>query len=92
MIQDKHKGSEYINKVYIENKDDGMWEVEHTIIHRTSDDLESWEERKVIFMGKNKKLEEAIAEAAVLAHFYLESVQYNLFTEPTEIQEGDVVH
>jgi len=91
-MTDEHKGSEYINKVYVEHKDDGMWEVEHTVTQRISDDLEDWEERKVVFMGKHKKMEEAIAEAAVLAHFYLESIEYNLFAEPDEVPEGKIVH
>jgi hypothetical protein len=83
-----HKAVKYQTELYVEKQDNGWWHAIQTISQEVTDDLEEWEEKVVKFEAKDSKLEKAIAEAAILATFYLESINYDLFSAELDLEEG----
>ena len=79
-ILGKHEGVSYTTTLLVEKQKNGEWLVTQTITQKISDDLETWEERITKFEAKGFKLDKTVAEAAVLATLYLESVNYDLFS------------
>ena len=75
----EHIGAVYGTELTIKKQDNGEWRAVQRVTQKISDDLDSWEERMVDFEAKDRNLERAVAEAAILATLYLESINYDLF-------------
>ena len=88
-ILGEHTGAIYSTELYVEKRENGEWFVRQTVTQKVSDDLEKWEECTVNFEAKDKILEKAVADAAVLATLYLESINYDLFSADLELTEGE---
>jgi hypothetical protein len=84
-----HRAMEFTTKILMEERNDGEWLVRQSITQRVSDDMKTWDERTADFEAKDRLLDKALAEAAVLATLYLESVNYDLFTIDVEMDEGE---
>ncbi len=90
-ILGEHTGVIYSTELYVERRENGEWFVRQSVTQKVSDDLVTWEEAVVNFEAKDRKLEKAVAEAAVLATLYLESINYDLFSADLETKEGEYV-
>jgi hypothetical protein len=88
-ILGEHKGAIYSTELYVEKLENEEWFVRQSITQKVSDDLETWEECTVNFEAKDRLLEKAVADAAVLATLYLESINYDLFSADLELNEGE---
>lgn len=88
-IMGDHIGVRYSTELLVEKKENGEWFVTQIVTQRVSDDLEVWDERVTKFEAKGFKLERTIAEAAVLATLYLESINYDLFSIDIDLREGE---
>lgn len=88
-ILGEHIGVSYTTSLLVEKQENGEWLVTQTIVQKVSDDLETWEERTINFEAKGFKLDKTIAEAAVLATLYLESIKYDLFSAGLALEEGE---
>ena len=88
-ILGEHRGAIYSTELYVEKLENGEWFIRQSITQKVSDDLETWEECVVNFEAKDRLLEKAIADAAVLATLYLESINYDLFSADLELNEGE---
>ena len=75
-----HIGMEYSTNISMRKQSNGEWLVVQSVIQKRSDDLETWDERREDFTAKDKQLEQAIGEAAVLATLFLESINYDIFS------------
>lgn len=86
-----HNGMVYATSIYMEKQETGEWLIKQSVTQRRSDDLKIWDERNVEFEAKDRVLEKAIGEAAVLTTLYLESINYDLFTEEQDLEEGEYI-
>lgn len=86
----EHNGFKYTTEMFMKKQDNGKWYVKQTISQSYSDDFETWEERTTDFEAQGFNLEKVLADVGVLAALYLESIDYNLFSE-LDLDEGEYI-
>ena len=89
MIVGDYIGVVYTTELTVTKNPNGEWLAVQKVTQKRSDDLEAWDERTVDFEAKHRNVDQAVAEAAVLATLYLESINYDLFVIETDLKEGE---
>ena len=88
MDEDRFVGKEVHVNTFMNKGEDGLWSVKLVVVHRRPEDGEHWEEKHALMQSFDQNMDTALGSANASMVSYLQSVNFDLFSEDEDGEDN----